>query len=316
MKIFNETLTTKISFVIPCYNAEEFIEVVIKSIQESCEECCDEYEIIVVDNGSNDKSATLARRCGALVVASSAETVSGVRNDGVKVAQGNLLVFIDADVQLDRSWCSVLFNRLKNAPDSKIVTGSHCVVPETIKEPFFTWYKSIENDDRNTHLGSGHMIMPRNLFDEIGGFDNKLKSGEDYELCQRARKSGALVQSDSNLVARHLGYPDTVWRFVARECWHGASDFSTLYNFLKSKVALFAVFFAFLQISVLFSVFVGSILMLSLLLPLTIVLLAIFVYAKFGFKSIKVFALNICVSYIYLFGRACSLVYPVLEGKK
>lgn len=306
----------EISFVIPCYNGQEFIEVVIESIKESCENCCDDYEIIVVDNGSEDESALIARSGGALVVDSSSGTVAGVRNDGVKFARGRLLAFIDADVEIGRSWCEVLFAKLSTMPNSKLITGSHCIVPENIRQPFFTWYKSIENDNRNTHLGSGHLIIPRSLFDDIGGFNDSLKSGEDYDLCQRALQVGASVQADSDLVARHLGYPNTAWGFVLRECWHGASDFSSFYCFLRSKVAMLAVAFALIQSGILIGALVGSIKLLQYLVFLTFFILVLFVYAKFGFQSKRSFFCNIVVAYMYLFGRASSILYPILEGKK
>tara|TARA_R110002072_G_scaffold175601_2_gene331488 strand:- start:24748 stop:25671 length:924 start_codon:yes stop_codon:yes gene_type:complete len=304
------------SFVIPCYNGEYFIDIVINSIKESLKESCDTYEIIMVDNGSIDESAKIAKRCGALVYESNSKTVSGVRNDGVKVARGKLLIFIDADVELDRSWYDVLSCKLKSTPHSKLITGSHCVVPENIRQPFFSWYKSIENDDRNTHLGSGHLIISRSLFEEIGGFDDSLKSGEDYDLCKRALQAGASVQADSELIARHLGYPNTVFEFIVRECWHGASDFSSVYYFIRSKVAMLAVIFALLQTGILIGVVAGSVTLVQNFATLTLVILAIFVYAKFGFQNIKYFLFNIIVAYIYLLGRASSVIYPLLERKR
>lgn len=316
MDHYCESYDFELSFIIPCYNGESFIEVVIDSIKESLKRCFDTYEIILVDNGSIDKSAIIAERCGALVVESSSKTVSGVRNDGVKVSRGRLIAFIDADVEIDCTWYDVLLSKFKAISDSKLITGSHCVVPENIRQPFFTWYKSIEDDDRNTHLGSGHLIISRSLFDEIGGFDDSLKSGEDYDLCQRALQVGASVQADSELVARHLGYPDTVWEFIVRECWHGASDFSSVYYFVRSKVAMLAAIFALIQIGILIGVLTGSVTVVQIFVFLTWLILAMFVYAKFRFKNIKVFSCNIMVAYIYLFGRICSVIYPILERNR
>jgi hypothetical protein len=56
-----------------------------------------------------------------------------------------------------------------------------------------------------------------------GGFSPHLRSGEDYELCQRALAKGALVHKDHGLAAYHRGVPASLWAFVRRELWHGSS---------------------------------------------------------------------------------------------
>lgn len=305
-----------ISFIIPCYNGGQDIQTVIRAIGQNFIDRRESYEIIVVDNRSDDDSAELARLAGANVIESNSNTVAAVRNDGVKFAKGNILAFIDADVEIGKSWSCVLLDKIAIKPDSRFVTGSHCVVPEDIKQPFYSWYKAIEHDGRNTHLGSGHMILSRVFFNEIGGFDETLKSGEDYDLCRKARNFGGVIVADPELVAVHLGYPSSVLGFLSRECWHGEADFSNIQAFLQSKVAIFSIIFFGFQVGALLAALAGSLLFLMIFLFSMVSSLVLFVYIKFGFRNLKSFFNNILVSYLYLNGRACSLIYSILEREK
>lgn len=300
----------RLSFIIPCYNSGNTIGDVILAINNSMSNKFYSYEIITVDNMSTDDSKEIALSYGSKVIRSSAKTVSGVRNDGARDAKGEILAFIDADVEIDLSWCDA-FDNIKIDFDTKLITGSHCTVPDYISQPFFTWYKSIENDNRDTHLGSGHMIIPREIFNGIGGFDELLRSGEDYDICCRARKNGVRIQANSELKAKHLGYPDTISGFVSRERWHGESDFRSLNAFLQSKIAMGAVLFIALHVAIIFSFFSGKIFVSFSLLFTNFIFLGLFVYYKFGWQGWGALFNNILVSYLYFLGRAGSLVYSI-----
>lgn len=83
----------KISVIIPCYNEEESIERVIKSIPNEV------AEIIVVDNNSKDKSAEIARNAGARVISEPIQGYGAAHKSGFKNAQGDIIATLDADCQ-------------------------------------------------------------------------------------------------------------------------------------------------------------------------------------------------------------------------
>lgn len=304
-----------ISFVIPCFNEEVFIGSAIDSIIDNFDGKNISYEIIVVDNGSSDRSVIIARDRGARVVNSDAKTVSDVRNEGANLASGTIFVFLDADVRLASNWFEALLEYCEGLVKYKFIVGSHCSVPDNIKGVFRAWYLAIEADIRDTHVGSGHMLIGKELFFQLGGFNSFLVSGEDYDLCRRAREVGAKLVVDYRLKAFHLGYPTTVKEFVKREVWHGLGDAHDIRTFFSSKPAVFATVFYIVQFMMLISLMGGMIKYLVgffLAAAAMIVGLIIYKFKVFSPKSLLFLALP---AYLYLTGRFGSLIYKIL-GKK
>ncbi|MEK6808602.1 MAG: glycosyltransferase family A protein, partial [Nanoarchaeota archaeon] len=83
-----------ISFIIPAYQEEKYIERTLRSIP-------DNFEKIVVCNGCSDQTYNIAKKY-AEVINISEKNVSKARNLGAKIAKNNLLVFLDADTRLSR----------------------------------------------------------------------------------------------------------------------------------------------------------------------------------------------------------------------
>ena len=79
-----------ISFIIPAYNEEALIEETVSQLEESADQLKLDYEIIVVDDDSNDKTAELATVAGAKVVHAKNRQIAATRNAGAKVAKGDI----------------------------------------------------------------------------------------------------------------------------------------------------------------------------------------------------------------------------------
>lgn len=87
----------EISIIIPCYNGSEFILDTLQTILIQSEK---EIEVIVVDDGSTDNSASVIKSLDdtrVKYVFQNNQGVSAARNNGLKLAQGNYIVFFDAD---------------------------------------------------------------------------------------------------------------------------------------------------------------------------------------------------------------------------
>lgn len=299
----------KVSFIIPCFNEVEIIADTIKKVIEEAESNGLNYEIVVSDNMSSDGSVEEVRRLNIEPVLSSGSTVAQVRNDGFRKSTGELLVFLDSDVFLGNLWGSNFLKTIDQvARNKRLITGSHCSVPENLNQPFLSWYKGIEKDSRNTHLGTGHLIMHRDLFEDVGMFNGVMESGEDYDFCQRARQKGAIIHHDDNLKVYHMGYPDGMRAFIRREAWHGASDFTSVRSFLESKVAIVSMAFFFAHIAMLVSLLTGSSMIFVISFSLLVSLLFISVLKKFEYINVLDFLYKISVSYLYFWGRFFSAV--------
>ena len=297
-----------ISFIIPALNEERNIVHAIESISVAMGGAG--FEIIVADNGSVDRTCELARQHGATVVTDRSATIGGLRNLGVDHSTGVILVFIDADVRLATDWHDKLVEAAQHWPNNRLlVTGSTCLVPDSASFIEKHWFNRLQNAD-TAYINSGHMITTRELFDAVSGFDDRLKTAEDYDFCQRARAIGGTVAKVPDIRAYHYGYPTGIKAFIIREAWHGRDDIASLKKFLASRTALAAVFNSLLLLSalttvVLFQQILPAMVLLLASLTMTLLLTRI----KFG-KSRPLDALKTALCFeLYLLGRTLSYFY-------
>lgn len=110
----------KVSVIIPTHNSENTIKQCIESItQDSIPR--DDYEIIIVDDGSLDKTVDIAKSCGADAIIQTEPCFQGkARNIGAKRARAELLAFIDSDCEAKKGWLGSI---IKNLPEKKAMTG-------------------------------------------------------------------------------------------------------------------------------------------------------------------------------------------------
>ena len=87
------------SIIIPTYNEEDYLPVLLDSIKE---QDFDDYEVIVADANSTDRTREIAEEYGCIVVEGGLPGVG--RNNGAKVAQGEYLLFLDSDLQLTEDY--------------------------------------------------------------------------------------------------------------------------------------------------------------------------------------------------------------------
>ncbi len=90
-------MSVVLSFIFPCLNEEATLPYCIGQLKESLEGCGLDYEIIVSDNGSTDKSAELAEECGARVVSVQRRGYGAAIKGGIEQAKGEYVIFADAD---------------------------------------------------------------------------------------------------------------------------------------------------------------------------------------------------------------------------
>lgn len=93
----------QISVIVPTYNEEKVIARTLMHLSRQTLPRS-EYEIIVVDGGSGDRTVEIASRYADLVIRQTGKGVGGARNDGARVAQGRILVHTDADVVPEPDW--------------------------------------------------------------------------------------------------------------------------------------------------------------------------------------------------------------------
>jgi len=179
----------KFSIVIPAYNEEKLLGDSLEKIKESLAVLTEnghDWELIVCDNNSTDKTAEIAKTAGARVVFESVNQISRARNTGASVATGDWLVFIDADSYPAPGLMKEL---LENIRQRNVIGGGAMVYMKTTDFAssccLFIWRRI----SRCLKWAAGSFLFcSANAFKELGGFTTELFASEEIEFSKRLKK--------------------------------------------------------------------------------------------------------------------------------
>ena len=213
-----------ISVVIPAYNEELNIVECLACLQRQTLPAT-EFEVILVDNGSTDRTIALAEDfCSSLslrIHRLPRGSISAVRNEGASLAAGSVLAFLDADCMPKPSWLASGLELM----DENAIWGAHYLIPEDSTWVGRIWFKyqAMEQSGDVSFLPAGCLLIARQSFIALGGFDPAVKTSEDVELCARARARahGMRVIAYPELAVYHEGTPQRLPRFYRQNRWHG-----------------------------------------------------------------------------------------------
>lgn len=213
-----------ISFVIPVRDDAARLRICLAAVALSAS-AEGAVEVIVVDNGSVDESQAVATAAGATLLVQRHASVAELRNAGAARARGALLAFVDADHQIGRHWVG---HAVAAFTDERVgAVGAQYQAPAS-----GTWVQRGYDRLRTRRkgcgpvewLGSGNLVVRRDVFAALGGFDSTLQTCEDVDFCRRIRRRGLVVLSDDRLVNIHLGDPPTLGAVFRGELWRGRDN--------------------------------------------------------------------------------------------
>lgn len=182
-----------VSVIIPCYNGARFVGTTIASALRQTHA---PLEIIVVDDGSTDDSAAIARAYGhpVRVIQQTNQGESSARNVGIATAQGRYLAFLDADDLLDERALEVLLDAVRDVPDGVACMGC-AQFSHDPAQPSAVHLPEVENFFPRiiqTNLNPPHSwLVPKEIVVRIGGFDSRVHWFEDWHFWCRVALSGA-----------------------------------------------------------------------------------------------------------------------------
>jgi glycosyltransferase involved in cell wall biosynthesis len=250
-----------ISIIIPCKNEEKYISLCIDSLLRQ-EGAPLDREIIVVDNGSTDNTLKILENYGANITCyvRPGLPIAGLRNFGVERSTKEWIAFVDADVEVDKYWAKMLIRFLEDQAKEgvhvkRIITGSTCLVPENPSWIEQIWYEQLMVRDTSAtkYINSGNMILHRELFQRLGGFDTSYKTGEEEKLCEEAHlHHNGIILKNYDIKAVHHGYPKNIAAFFQRMRWHGMGMSRYLVKPWKSKPLLLAGYYLILTVGYMF----------------------------------------------------------------
>lgn len=206
----------KASIIIPVYNGEKRIKNLMKALSK---QVFKDFEVIVVNDGSTDETLR-ALRSGEphfekfRVVEQENGGRAKSRNAGVRIAEGELLVFFDDDMSPQPNSVEKHVRFHEKHTDA-ILVGAQLEDEALTKTDFQKykaylsrkWLKDIPSEypmtRENLFLTAANFSIRKDLFDRLGGFDERLYDAEDWDLAMRAFKEKVSIYFDKENIAWH-----------------------------------------------------------------------------------------------------------------
>jgi len=187
-----------ISVVIPALNEEKFLPLSLESL---IKQDYSNFELIVVDNNSSDKTAKIAEKFGAKVLFEPNPGVAFARQKGFMEAKGEIIATTDADTILPSNWISQIIKEFKERPKLAMFGGLYHLFSGPLMArlgvKYFVYWMffldKISHPDKSWPLPGANMAIRKEIFQKVGGFKVELKLGEDVDLSRRAAQFGEVV---------------------------------------------------------------------------------------------------------------------------
>jgi len=312
-----------VSFIIPALNEEKLIGSCLESIKKlNLPGMVSTFEIIVVDNQSTDDTAEISTAHGAKVVACPRGNVSLARNMGARLAKGDWLAFVDADCCLDADWLVHCAANL--AGKETVATGCQILPPAETKGWVTRTLGSLSQIDASSEptatrwLPTAGLLLEKEHFDSIGGFNEQLVTCEDSDLGYRLSERGQLVFVPAATLVHH-GESTSIGEILRREAWRTRGNFKLamsrprdLQNWLSFFVPVVFVMTLIVGTGLAMTLFLFKT---SVLYPMGLWLLGTMIPAALVVRKLRTrlsasnFFQQWTVMAAFLFGRAIGLVW-------
>lgn len=191
----------RFSVIIPLYNKAPYVT---KAIESVLAQTYDDYELVIMDDGSSmDDSFDVAQKAilghaQCHLYRQQNAGVSVARNNGVALSQGEYLCFLDADDWWEPTFLEEMSSLIDEFPDAGIFGTSYRIVDEvkqktrnavmgvdkSFEKGYIDYFKAYVKSFYMP-LWTGAVCIPRKVFDEVSGFKPTLKMGEDFDLWVR-----------------------------------------------------------------------------------------------------------------------------------
>ena len=194
----------KISVIIPAYNEEKYLPKTIASLSHLSRK---PDEIVIVDGGSTDKTAQVARDAGAKVIIVPHRGIGFARQQGLKEATGDIVAYTDADTVVPDDWLVKIEETLSHpgvvglfgsfrVPDGWWLYRGYINILQPILNQIYWWFGVPMAPGQNT------AFLRQTGFD-AGGFPEDFKIAEDIEMARRLMTKGKVVYRPDLIVSSY-----------------------------------------------------------------------------------------------------------------
>lgn len=223
-----------VSVIIPCRESEETISKCLDSVRS---QDYGNIEIIVVDNSSKDATRRIAEEFGARVYEFGPERCAQV-NFGAKNALGQYIYRVDSDFVLSGGV-------IRKAVEACESGGYDSVIIHNTSDPSVSFWSRIRKLERDTYIGDELVpvarFFRRRAFMTLGGYDESLIAGEDYDITNRLREAGFKLgridaedmhigepKSMREIIQKHYVYGKSIGRFIEKDRYMAVKQLNPL----------------------------------------------------------------------------------------
>lgn len=230
-----------VSIIIPAFNEEKYISKCLDSISKQKTKV--NFETIVVNNNSADKTKEAAKKMGFRVVDELKQGVTIARNTGARVAKGEILVFLDADCIAPPDHIEKIASFFCNNPEVDAL-GGPCVYHDggtlirwaTENFNYYSWYFRVMKFLSGVQgLAGGNFAIKRKAFGQTGEFNEKITNivcPDDLEFAIRFQNKNFKLVFNNDF--RVISSSRKIGRSSARNHWKRMA-LSFKYIFQQSK---------------------------------------------------------------------------------
>lgn len=211
------------SIIIPLYNKETYI---IRTIQCILSQTFKYFELIIINDGSTDKSLDLAKSVKddrIRIIDKTNGGVSSARNKGIMEAKYEYISFLDADDLWTPYFLEDIYSLISDFPKASVysakykkiyINGKEEVSSHSLKRGYIQNY--FRDVDQNIIIFSSSVVIRKNVFDEIDSFDERISRGEDMELWTRLGIRYTIAYSNNINVYYYFGAENSSSNFIPK----------------------------------------------------------------------------------------------------
>ena len=212
-----------ISVIIPAYNARESLGACLDALERQTLPR-EKYEIIVVDDGSTDGTREAATGRDVVLIPQAHQGAAAARNAGARRAQGEIVLFTDADCVPEPNWVEAISAPFADKDvvgvSGRIQTHQRSLVARFIQVEYDYRYEKIARHAYIDFISTATGAYRTEIFLESGGFRENLRGAEDAELSFRLASAGYKMVFAPQAVVYHL-HPESIMEYARRKYHYG-----------------------------------------------------------------------------------------------
>jgi glycosyltransferase involved in cell wall biosynthesis len=224
------TSSGRVTAVVPVLNGMRFLPKTVPTLVSAARHAGG-VTLHYVDNGSTDGTREYLASLnapGLFVESCPGVAIGALRNAGARGARSEYVSFLDADCTIPLDYFDAAIDVLTTT--AAAATGCEVQAPADGHWIERTWHSlHYVGRDRDVHyLNAANFFVRRDVFEQIGGFREDLRTGEDSEIGQRIVGAGFRIRESARVGAVHYGNPRSISAFYRRTVWHGLGMFATV----------------------------------------------------------------------------------------